>query len=162
MSQYCPSLCYIQQSSDIQDSTMSVSKGKSDISPALYSIRSVIFESLYTCVTLELASNNVASLILTCCPSSVESWRSASCFGWGSPPWQWPRLWSSQNYPRCFAYSVTLPRFTSASPPSSQSQCRSTTPHCLSWQACYPFNQPASHLLVSALLRLYTPSMQEY
>ena len=50
MSQYRPSLCYIQQSSDIQDSTMSVSKGKSDISPALYSIRSVIFESLYTCM----------------------------------------------------------------------------------------------------------------
>lgn len=41
--------------------------------------------------------------IRTCCSSSEESWRSSSCSGWESPPWQQPSLCLFQVDPRCSA-----------------------------------------------------------
>lgn len=82
-------------------------------------------------------AHNVASP-LTCCSSSPENWRSASCFGWWSPPWQQLSL-----PPICSRCSVPYVSFTSAAPPLhgvllGRSEPGATSPLMTDWLVICP------------------------
>lgn len=94
---------------------------------------------LRTCINRH--ANNKACP-LTCCSSSAESWRSVSCSGWGSPPWQQLSL-CLFSYPRFFVRLFHLPRVhlcLFSVQPGSTSEPHGALPLMTDWLSFNPAN----------------------